>query len=359
MDNFIIIKTKLDRFNLDIKLKIVKGINCLFGPSGSGKTTIINCIAGIIKPQKAFIEIDKIKLNSTKENIFLPIHKRNIGYVFQDSRLFPHLSVEKNLVYGMRFHKEKKIKFKDVIKLLDLKNLLYRHVHNLSGGEKQRVAIGRALLCQPKLLLMDEPLASIDQNKKNQLIHYISKLDEQLKIPIIYVSHSITETFSLGKKINFIENGVIAFTGNRDQSIAFYNKGQNRFVDASYLKGKVLEVKKNTGLTEIKIGKNALTIFSDSFKVGSEVIVKINSSDIIISKKLPTGLSSLNFLKVKLYSFKIIDNLVILMLKYESNILKAHLTIQSFKKLNLKSSSYCYALIKAVNINDVINISLI
>ena len=112
MNNFIIIKTKLDKFNLDIKLKIFKGINCLFGSSGSGKTTIINCIAGIIKPQRALIEIDKVKLNSTKENIFLPIHKRNIGYVFQDSRLFPHLSVEKNLVYGTQFHKKKKNKTK-------------------------------------------------------------------------------------------------------------------------------------------------------------------------------------------------------------------------------------------------------
>ncbi len=359
MTSKVIIKTKLDKFNLDVRLKIVNGINCLFGPSGSGKTSIINCIAGIIKPEEADIEIDKVKLNSTKKNIFSPIHKRNIGYVFQDSRLFPHLLVKNNLLYGMRFNKRKKFNFLEIVQLLGLEDLLDRYTYNLSGGEKQRVAIGRALLCQPKLILMDEPLASLDQSKKNELLHYISKLNKKLKLPIIYVSHSITENFSLGQRINFIEKGKIVFSGNREQALLFYNKGQKLFSSASYIKGKVLRIIQFSGLTEIKIGKKKLTIFTDAFKVGSEVIVKINSSDIIISKILPEGLSSLNYLRVQISDVKKDNKLISLLLKHEQNILKAHLTIKSFRKLNLKTGDFCYALIKAVNINDIINISLL
>ncbi len=168
MNNFVNIKTSLGSFNLDIKLEIVNGINCLFGPSGSGKTSIINCIAGLIKPKFAKIEINGKILNNTKEKFFCPIHKRNIGYVFQDARLFPHLKVINNLTYGEIFSKNRENKFNknDIIELLNLKKLLSRYPYNLSGGEKQRVAIGRALLSQPKLIIMDEPLASLDQKKK-------------------------------------------------------------------------------------------------------------------------------------------------------------------------------------------------
>ena len=359
MNSYVIIKTKLNNFDLDINLSLVKGINCLFGPSGSGKTTIVNCIAGLVRPEVADIEIDKVKLNSTKDNIFLPIHKRDIGYVFQDSRLFPHLSVKKNLLYGTKFNKSKKFKFLDIVNLLGLESLLNRYTYNLSGGEKQRVAIGRALLRQPKLILMDEPLASLDQNKKTELLQYIYKLDQRLKLPIIYVSHSITETFSLAKRINFIEKGKVVFSGNKEQSLLFYNKGQKIYSEASYIKGKVLKIIKLSGLTEIEIGKSKLTIFSDAFKKGSTVIVKINSSDIIISKIKPNGLSSLNFLRVQVYSININDKLVSLLLKYEKNILKAHITKKSFQKLRLKPGKICYALVKAVNINDITNVSLL
>ena len=359
MTNQIVISTKLSTFDLNVKFNIVKGINCLFGPSGSGKTTIINCIAGIIKPDSAYIDIENIKLNDTKLNIFYPIHRRDIGYVFQESRLFPHLSVKKNLTYGMRFSKSKRFEFKEIIDLLGLKEILNRYTYNLSGGEKQRVAIGRALLRQPKLLLMDEPLASLDQNKKNELLHYISKLDQKLKLPIIYVSHSITEIFSLGKRINFVDKGKVVFSGNINEAISYFNKDEKKYSDASYIKGRVKKIIKLSGLTELEIGKTKLIVFSDDFKKGSNVIVKINSTDIIISKTLPKALSSLNYLKVKIQSIFTEKNLVSLILKFEDNIIKAKITKKSFVKLKLKPGVRCYALVKAVNINDIIKISLI
>ena len=168
MNNFIEINSKIGEFNLNIKLDLINGINCLFGPSGSGKTTLVNCIAGLIKPDYAKIIINNITLNNTEKNYFCPIHKRNIGYVFQDSRLFPHMTVIKNLQYGERFYEGKNKNFNksDIIELLDIGSLSNRYAYNLSGGEKQRVAIGRALLSQPKLIIMDEPLASLDQEKK-------------------------------------------------------------------------------------------------------------------------------------------------------------------------------------------------
>ena len=168
MKNIIFIKTKLTDFSLDVEVEPVKGINCFFGPSGAGKTSIINCIAGIIKPENSKIVIGDKTLVDTEKNIFVSVHKRAIGYIFQESRLFPHMNVKQNLNYGLKlnFHKEIKFAYKEIVELLGLNNLLRRYPNNLSGGEKQRVAIGRALLCQPELLLMDEPLASLDQEKK-------------------------------------------------------------------------------------------------------------------------------------------------------------------------------------------------
>ena len=210
-----------------------------FGPSGAGKTSIINCIAGINKAKESKIIINNKTLEDTNKNVLVPIHKRNIGYVFQDSRLFPHLSIKNNLLFGLRLnYKNKNFYYDEIINLLGLKHLLNRFPYNLSGGEKQRVAIGRALLCQPYLLLMDEPLASLDQDKKDELIPYIVKINEILNIPAIYVSHSISETFMLGSSIHFIKNGTLIYSGNRDKAINFYNKNDNFIFKIPILKEK-------------------------------------------------------------------------------------------------------------------------
>ena len=223
MKNIVLIKTKISNFIINVNIKLKEGINCFFGPSGSGKTSIINCIAGINKAKESRIIINNKILEDTDKNIFVPIHKRNIGYVFQDSRLFPHLSIKNNLLYGLKINYKKKINFyyDEVINLLGLSHLLYRFPYNLSGGEKQRVAIGRALLCQPDLLLMDEPLASLDQDKKDELIKYIVKINEILSIPAIYVSHSISETFILANCVHFIKNGSLMYSGKPRKCLKF------------------------------------------------------------------------------------------------------------------------------------------
>ncbi len=361
MNNIIFIKTNINNFNINIKINLVEGINCLFGPSGSGKTSIINCIAGLRKPKEGKIIINNKTLINTYENLFIPIHRRKIGYVFQESRLFPHLNVRQNLLYGFKLNKklEKYFNFTDVSNILGLENLLKRFPRNLSGGEKQRVAIGRALLSQPELLLMDEPLASLDQEKRNELMSYIAKINEIIKIPAIYVSHSIQETFVLGNRIHFIKDGKMVYSGNRNNSLSYYNKNDNTFYENSYLKGEVNKVDLEQGLTEIKFEKEKLIVFSKALVVSQKVIVKIKSTDIIISKSVPNDISSLNYIKTEVEDIIDQKGLICLYLRFEKNTFKAHITKKSFIKLNITKGISCFAIIKALNINDVIDINLV
>ena len=355
MNNVIKINKELGNFKLNVNLELVEGINCLFGPSGSGKTSIINCIAGLIKPDFAQIVINNVILNNTKHNYFCPVHKRNIGYVFQDSRLFPHLNVIQNLSYGEVLSKDKKKNFykKSIIKLLKLEELLNRYPYNLSGGEKQRVAIGRALLSQPKLIIMDEPLASLDYTKKNELLSYIAKVYSKFKIPIIYVSHSSTETFLLGHKINFINNGKLIYAGKKVDAFNYFNKNNIDSKADNFFQGKVVIVNKEDNLTKINIQNQSVIVFTKNFNIGEEVLVRISASDLIICKNLPKEISALNYLHLELSSVKAYKNLVILYFKFDEALLKAHITKASFKKLKLKKMDLCFILIKAININEV------
>ena len=223
----------------------------------------------------------------------------------------------------------------------------------------QRVAIGRALVREPNIYLMDEPLSSLDNNKKTELVAYIVRVNNVLKIPAIYVSHSISETFILGNRIHFIEDGKVVFSGNRTKSLLFYNKNDNSILKDSFLKGVVKKINKSEGLIEIKLENEKLIIFSKVLKLNQQVIVKVKSSDIIVSKLLPKQISSLNYLKANVLDVIYQDSLVCLVLVVGNNNLKAHLTLKSFKRLKIKKGTKCYAIIKAININDIIDISLI
>lgn len=194
-------------FRADLELPS-DGITSIFGPSGSGKTTLLNFISGKLTPKKGFIKINDKVILDTEHKISLPIHQRGIGYVFQDPTLFPHYSVEKNLLYGA---KEKNPElFADIIKLLGIEPLLQKRIAYLSGGEKQRIAIGRALLSSPNILLMDEPLSALDQARKEEILHYLEKIPEQFKIPILYVTHNIKEAERLSQSFIAVDKGDIS-----------------------------------------------------------------------------------------------------------------------------------------------------
>lgn len=200
-----------DKFVLDVSLQLQHRVTALFGPSGSGKSTLLSIIAGIIKPDHGRIVIDGECMYDDKKRINKPLHQRRIGLVFQDGRLFPNLTVKQNLSYALHFIPkiEQKFKLDEIVSLLEIEALLQRQPHQLSGGEKQRVALGRALLSSPRLLMLDEPLASLDDGLKSQILPFLKLVAEQINIPMIYISHSKEEIMQITNNLVDLHSGKI------------------------------------------------------------------------------------------------------------------------------------------------------
>lgn len=212
------VQKQLGSLALSAKFEAARGCTALFGTSGSGKTSIINMIAGLITPDRGRIEIDGDVLFDSETGIDKPPHQRNIGYVFQDGRLFPHMTVRANLDYGRRMSGKPRDKaaFDRVVNLLGIAPLLNRRPGALSGGERQRIAIGRALLMQPRLLLLDEPLAALDGARKAEIFPYLERLRDEAGIPMIYVSHSPDEIRRIANIVGRLENGVLTVMDVKD-----------------------------------------------------------------------------------------------------------------------------------------------
>ncbi len=209
------VEKRLGDFTLSAKFETIGGVTALFGPSGAGKTTIANMIAGLVAPDSGRIAFDDTVLFDSTMRRNVPAHLRRIGYVFQEGRLFPHLTVAKNLEYGrwMSGLAPDTAETARIIALLDIEPLLGRRPGNLSGGERQRVAIGRALLMKPRLLLLDEPLASLDRARKLEILPYLAKLRDEAKVPMIYVSHQAGEILRIASQVVRIEDGQVFAVG--------------------------------------------------------------------------------------------------------------------------------------------------
>jgi molybdate transport system ATP-binding protein len=202
-------------FRLDVRFESpTPGVVALFGPSGCGKTTVVNIIAGLLRPERGRVALNDTVLFDDDLGIDVPAEKRGIGYVFQDARLFPHLNVAGNLRFAARrAARPAAIGFDRIVDLLELRRLMSRRVHQLSGGERQRVAIGRALLSQPRLLLLDEPLASLDRERREELLPYLETLRDRLSLPMVYVSHQFDEVLRLATHIVLMQSGGVAAQG--------------------------------------------------------------------------------------------------------------------------------------------------
>jgi len=210
------LKRKQGNFTVDVVFQgDPSGVTGLFGPSGSGKTSIVSMVAGLLKPDAGHVVVGGRLLYDSVRRINLSPEKRRIGYVFQDGRLLPHLTVKSNLTYGMnRTPLERRyVNLGQVVELLGIGHILERRPAKLSGGEKQRVAIGRALLASPALLLMDEPLASLDGNRKNEVLPFIMRLSREFSIPILYVTHALDEIINLANRMVLLENGRVLGSG--------------------------------------------------------------------------------------------------------------------------------------------------
>lgn len=212
------VEKKLGEFSLSASFSGEAGVTGLFGPSGSGKTSIINMIAGLLKPDRGHIALNGEVVFDDKARIDIPARRRHIGYVFQEGRLFPHLSVRHNLDYGrwVSGHSADPAAFAHAVDLLDIGPLLNRRPGKLSGGERQRVAVGRALLMRPHLLLLDEPLASLDAARKQEILPYLVRLRDEAKVPMIYVSHDAGEVGQIASRVVRIEGGKVVAMGGTE-----------------------------------------------------------------------------------------------------------------------------------------------
>jgi molybdate transport system ATP-binding protein len=212
------VEKKLGALQLNIRFEAAGGATALFGPSGSGKTTLVNMIAGLLKPDRGSIALDHTILFDSAAGIDVPPYRRHIGYVFQEGRLFPHLSVRQNLEYGRRMNRHRRDagEFARVTGMLDIAKLFDRRPGALSGGERQRVAVGRALLTRPRLLLLDEPLASLDIGHKREILPYLIRLRDEGGIPIVYVSHTPAEVRRIATTVVRIDGGRVTAVGGLD-----------------------------------------------------------------------------------------------------------------------------------------------
>jgi molybdate transport system ATP-binding protein len=209
------VEKQLGALRLAVRFQIAGGVTALFGPSAAGKTSLVNMIAGLLKPDRGCIVLDNTILFDAAKAINVPPHRRQIGYVFQEGRLFPHLSVRQNLDYGRRMSGQLRdpIEFERIASLLGITHLLQRRPRMLSGGERQRVAIGRALLMQPRLLLLDEPLASLDAGHKGEILPYLVRLRDEAAIPMVYVSHIAAEVRQIATTVVRLDEGRVLAAG--------------------------------------------------------------------------------------------------------------------------------------------------
>ena len=328
------------------------GVAALFGRSGSGKSTLINLIAGLDRPDSGHISLGEEVLYDSSQGIDMPAERRRIGYVFQDARLFPHLSVESNLDYGAkRAGAQRLITRQAVCELLALGPLLERRVHALSGGERQRLAIGRALLSQPRLLLLDEPLASLDTARREEVLPYLELLRDQLSIPMVYVSHDFDEVWRLATHLVLIEGGRTLAQGS--VASMSLHPGVRAIVGPEAL-GAIVEGevvgRDASGLMRVKIGHSELKIEPIS-GADRPLRVQLLARDIIVATEPPQHLSVRNVLKGTVASITADDaSSDLIGIDIGGAGIVSRITRAATRELELKPGMPVWALVKSVSL---------
>jgi molybdate transport system ATP-binding protein len=348
------IEHRLGKFLLDVKLEAAGGLIALFGRSGSGKTSIVNVIAGLIRPDRARIEIDGTVLNDTGRAVFVPRHRRRVGYVFQEGRLFPHLTVRQNLLYGRWFAgiRRPDDDFERVVDLLGIGHLVDRRPGRLSGGEKQRVAIGRALLADPRLLLMDEPLASLDEDRKGEILPYIERLRDGSKIPIVYVSHSVAEVARLATAIVLIADGKVAAAGPTAEIMQRLDlSGLTGGADAGAVIEATVECHDDeAGLTRLSSRAGLWRVHRIDAPVGARLRLQVRARDVILAKVPPAGISALNVVPGVVAGIGARDTPIVdVRIDCNGEALIARLTRYSADQLDLAPGQPIFAVVKGVS----------
>ncbi|HIJ37787.1 MAG TPA: molybdenum ABC transporter ATP-binding protein [Rhodospirillaceae bacterium] len=356
------LRHELGAFRLAVDLSAGPGITALFGPSGSGKTSLINLVAGLMRPQQGHIAVDGRVLFDDRLGIDLPPEKRHLGYVFQDGRLFPHLSVRANLTFGQRRHRpdRQRIGFDDVVALLGLDALLERRPHKLSGGEKQRVAIGRALLADPRILLMDEPLASLDAGRKEEVLPFIHRLARHYRLPILYVSHSLDEILGLSDNLALLAEGRILAVGPTEDILS---RVDLRHATGSGDAGTVIRATlshhdESHGLSSLSLPGGCILVSQVDLPPGAAVRLRIHARDVALASQAPSHLSVRNVLKGEVIAVAPGPGHVVdILLDCGGTALWSQITELAQSELGFQPGMPAFALLKAVTIaqTDIVN----
>lgn len=347
------IRHSVGDFMIDARFQSDRGLTALFGPSGSGKTSIVNAIGGLIRPDHARIAVKDRVLVDTKRGVFVPKHRRRIGYVFQEDRLFPHLDVRQNLMFGRWFtpKAERLAGFDKVIELLGIGHLLDRSPSTLSGGEKQRVAIGRALLADPQLLLMDEPLASLDEARKAEIYPYIERLRDEGQMPIVLVSHSVAEIARLATSVVVLANGHVTASGPASEILRHTNlfPQSGPAETGALIETEVLRHEDDYALTVLQAKAGTLVVPRLDLPAGARVRVRLRARDIMISLAAPTDLSALNILPGTVTAIGEGEGASVdVELDCGGDSIVARVTRKSLERLSLRPGLSVHAVIKSI-----------
>lgn len=340
-------------FDLNVTFDAPPGLTVLFGRSGSGKTTVINAVAGLLRAKQAQITVNGQTLSDTETGLWLPPHKRRLGYVFQEGRLFPHLTVKQNLRFGQWFAPKEAPRedMARVVEMLGIGPLLHRRPASLSGGEKQRVAIGRALLASPRLILADEPLAALDEARKAEILPYFERLRDETDIPILYVSHSPAEVARLATTLIALDGGRVARQGPAVQVL-----GDPMFTpDGVRSVGAVIEAQvarhHDDGLSELSAGDDRLFLPNVGLASGTPLRVRIAAQDVMLSLEKPNGISALNVLAGRIDQVRSGEGPgAIVSLDTSAGRVLARVTRRSVEAMGLQPGLTVYAVVKTVSI---------
>lgn len=345
------VKGRNGSFTIDAAFRAERGVTALFGVSGAGKSTLLRMIAGTLCPDEGRIAIGDHVLFDSAKSVNLRPEQRRIGYVFQDSRLFPHLSVLRNLTYAQwagKRHSNRSVE--EITALLGIEALLQRKPHQLSGGEKQRVAIGRALLSAPQLLLLDEPLSSLDHARRQEILPYLERLRDESGLPVVFVSHEVGEVARLADTLVLLEQGRVRESGSVfDIFSRIDGMGDTTSV---LLQGEVTRSDDAYALAEIAIGGHSFQLTDHALQSGMKVRLRIRSRDVSLSRFAPVDISIRNIFPVIIHSISIDDGpFAELCLQLGEVQLLSRISKKSVQDLRLQEGEQVFALIKAVSID--------
>ena len=341
-------------FALDVDFNAPMGVTALFGKSGTGKTSVIQAVAGLLRPDAGRIVVNGRCLFDSEGGVDLPVHRRRLGYVFQDARLFPHLSVAENLRYAARAQRRAvdKVEEARVVEMLGIGDLLTRRPAGLSGGERQRVAIGRALLSAPEMLLLDEPLAALDEARKGEILPYLERLRDAAGLPILLVSHAVSEVARLATTVVVLSEGRVVRVGPTGDILSDPEVVPALGVeDAGAVIRARLVARHEDGLCELESCGGRLFLPTLSGAPGDLLRVRIRAQDVILSRRAPEGLSALNILKGRISALREGEGPGVMarIACGEEHIL-ARLTRRSAQAMALAEGDEIHAIVKSVSV---------